>query len=216
MCNWKCPLLALSLGALALTVGLAQPEKKPADKPAAAQPGMPSDAEMAKMMALMQPGPEHKVLEGLLGEWEGDVKIWMAPDAPPSTSHGRAKREMALDGRFLIEHIDADPIMPMPGGPARFKGMGIFGYNAAEKKYESIWLDNVSTWMSTSTGKYDAAKKIFTFEGDMFDAAAGKKVHHRDIMDVSNPDRHTSVGYATGPDGNEFKCFEGVFERKKK
>jgi hypothetical protein len=32
-------------------------------------------------------------------------------------------------------------------------------------------------------------------------------------MDMSNPNRHTMVGYMTGPDGKEFKSFEGVMER---
>jgi hypothetical protein len=137
----------------------------------------------------------------------------MTPDMPPMESKASIKREWAMDGRFVIEHVTGDPAVP--GGPA-FKGMGIVGFSNWDKKFESVWIENMATHMSSATGTYDAATKKFTFVGDMVDPTTGKKVKQTNVIDMSNPNREVMTGSCAGPDGKPFKNFEGVFERKKK
>lgn len=227
MCTWKQPLVIVSVAMVAFAAGQAlpghggalagQPDKKAAQPEK--HPAKPGDKApvpgMDEMMKTMQPGPEHKVLESMVGEWEGDVKFWMAPGTEPMISHGKAKREMGLDGHFLFEHVDGDPMPGSPPDTPRFKGMSITGYNTIEKRYESAWCENMSTWIAFSTGQYDAAKKMMTLEGDMIDPMTNKRVKSRSTCDFSNPNREVLTGYGIGPDGKEFKNFEGVFERKK-
>ncbi|MBX3356825.1 MAG: DUF1579 domain-containing protein [Phycisphaeraceae bacterium] len=215
--NWKHTAVAVGVAVVAYAAGragsigdsaLAQPPDKKAAQPAGDHPGMDMDPAIMKAMT---PGEHHKVLEQMLGVWEGNVTMWMAPGAEPMKTHGTAKREMILDGRYLMEHVSAPPMGP---DEQPFKGLGIVGYNGLENKYESVWMENVVTWMATATGTYDAAKKTLTFEGDRLDPMTGKRVRSRDSIDMSNPKRHTMVSYATGPDGKEYKCFEGVFEKQ--
>lgn len=221
MLKWKLPVIIASAGIIGFVAGqalpvsgnasAAQPEKKAAQPDKKPDKGMPNMDDMMKMFS--QPGEQHKTLESMLGHWEGGVKMWMDPAAPPMESKGSVDREWAMDGMFVIERVDATNMM---GGDKRFKGMGIVGYNLIEKKYESVWIENMSSAISTATGTYDAAKKIFTFEGDMLDPASGKRVKQKSTLDVSNPNRHVMAGYGAGPDGKEFKNFEGVFEKKGK
>ncbi|MGE3106973.1 MAG: DUF1579 family protein [Phycisphaerales bacterium] len=192
-------------------VAHAQPDPKakaPASKPAA-QPD--PEAAMMEMMAKLQPGEHHKVLDVMIGNWEGTVKFWMAPGMEPMETTGSLHREWAMDGRWVIEHVDGKGMKP---GDPPFKGMGLVGYNTIENKYESAWIENMATYLSTGTGTYDAAKKTFTFVGDMYDPMTMKKVHSRSVVDVSNPNKQTMTGYQTGPDGKEFKNFEGSFTKK--
>src|SRR4051812_6551685 len=103
MANWKVGLTVVSVAAIAFVAGrsipagdaaLAAQEGKKPEK--AAQPDKPAQAGkkegggmgaaddkmremMEKMAAQMQPGPEHKILDALLGDWEGTVKFWMEP-----------------------------------------------------------------------------------------------------------------------------------------
>lgn len=201
--------LTVSSGAAA-----AQPPKdtKPAvqppkpDKPGA--PGQPGDP-MAEWMAKMQPGDHHKHLNVMLGTWEGSIKFWMAPDAEAGESTGSVHREWDMDERFLIEHVEGST----EGFPP-FKGLGIVGYNTVENRYESVWIENMATYISFMTGSYDANKKTFTFTGDMLDPMTGKRQKQRHIVDVSDPNKQTMVGYSTS-EGKEFKCFEGSFTKKK-
>lgn len=192
-----------------------QPEHKPAqpDKKPGAQPGEAPDmgAFFAKMTEMGTPGKEHKALEVMIGEFEGTVKFTMSPEMPMMEVKGKVKREWAMDGRFVIEHVTGDPMEP--GGPG-FKGMGIMGYSNWDKKYESIWIENMATHMSSATGTYDDVKKTFTFVGEVIDPS-GKKLRQTSVVDVSNPDREVMTGTCPGPDGKPFKNFEGVFERKK-
>ncbi|HZW10645.1 MAG TPA: DUF1579 domain-containing protein [Phycisphaerales bacterium] len=188
-------------GAVAFAAGLVA-------SPSFFQPDQPERDEAA--MAWMQPGEHHKALEPLIGEWEGTVKMWMTPGAEPMESVGSVTREWAMDGRFVIEHVTGS----MEGSDDEFRGMGIIGYNTVEHRYESVWIENMATHMSFMNGEMSPDGKTMTFEGDVLDPMTGQRVHSRYVSDMSDPDRHTSVGYGTGPDGKEFKSFEGVMERK--
>jgi hypothetical protein len=179
---------------------MAQPEKKEAT------PGAAGGMEM------MQPGAEHKVLDVLVGDWKGEVKMWMDPAQEPMVSKGTIHREWVLDGHFVHEAVSGDA---MGGGPA-FQGIGVTGYNPVEKRYEAGWVDNMSMWITTMNGTYDASKKTFTFAGECLNGMTGKREKQRHVMDVSNPDREVMSAWTTGPDGKEFKAFEGAFERVKK
>ncbi|MFN0132342.1 MAG: DUF1579 domain-containing protein [Phycisphaerales bacterium] len=185
-----------------------KPEMKPAKPDAQPPAGMP---DMEAMMAAMTPGDHHKVLEVMLGNWEGEVKFWMAPGTDPMSSQATITREWAMGGRFVIEKVDGTTDNP----DQRFNGMGIMGYNNMEKRYETAWIENMSTAITTSTGTYDAAKKTFTFQGEMYDPMTQKKTKSRTVLDVSDPNKEIMTGYGPGPDGKEFKNFEGIFSKKK-
>ncbi|MCL4222642.1 MAG: DUF1579 family protein [Phycisphaerales bacterium] len=175
----------------------------------AAPSHQPDEQAMMEAMAKATTvGEHHKALEPLIGRWEGVVKIWMGPDSEPQEFKGKIEREWALDGRFIFEHVTA----AMPDG-SPFKGLGIIGYNTVENVYESVWLENQSTYMSFMSGKMDAEKHTMSFKGQILDPVSGKRNTNRDSMDMSNPKRHVSVGYTKAPDGKEFKCFEGVMEK---
>jgi hypothetical protein len=177
---------------------------------ASVQPEGGMDLElMERMMRSMQPGEHHRALDVLLGTWEGSVSFWMAPDTEPMVSAGTVTREWAMDGRFIVEHVDADGMAP----GERFKGMGIVGYNTIENRYESAWIENMATWISTANGSYDASSKTFTFEGDMLNPMTGQREWMRHVLDVSDPRREVMVGWSRTPDGRKFKNFEGDFKR---
>lgn len=182
----------------------AQPAPKPDAKPAAApQPGhdqAPPGTELS---------PMHKHLDNLVGTWEGGVKFKMGDQW--AESKGTCKRELDMDGRFVIERVDSSPAFE---GAPRFKGLGIVGYNTLQNKYESVWIDNMGTYVSTSTGTFDEKAKTFTFEGDMFDPMKGTKTRQRTVIDCSNPRTETMTGYAVGADGKLDKNFEGTFTKR--
>lgn len=205
----------VAVGALAFAAGQSmplfdaavahQPARDATGQPPAAEPGMPP--EMAAMMQAMQPGEGHRRLDPMIGDFEGYVRFWMAPGQPPMESRGKVTRRWAMDGRFIFENVEAES-MGMP-----FKGFGILGYNTFDKKYESVWVENMSTVITFGTGTYDPATKKMTFTGDMLDPMSGKRVTQTTVVDLSSKDRHVMEGHCPGPDGKPFRNFEGVFER---
>ena len=188
----------------------AQPDKK--------QPANPSiSPDMQKKMddaaKRLQPGAEHKVLDVLVGDWQGSVKMWMDPNAAPMESKGTIHREWVLDNHFVHEEVKGDAMQP---GGAPFHAMGIIGYNTIDKRYECGWVENMATWITVTDGTYDAAKKTFTFSGEGPNGMTGLRQQQRMVLDCSNSDRQVITGWTLASDGAEVKSFEGTFERVKK
>lgn len=115
------------------------------------------------------PGPAHKALEPLVGEWNAEVKMWMAPDAPPMTSKGTSKNTWALKDRYVQQEFNGE----FMGKP--FHGVSFTGYDNVRQKYRSVWLDDMSTSMVVSEGDAGSENKSFALGGTYACAMTGEK-----------------------------------------
>ena len=126
-------LRTLPFAALLVLAHPALADDKAAAKEKDAKPAAPDQEEMMKKwMAVATPGPEHKALEALVGDWEVASKWWMAPDAPPDESKGTSKVRSILGGRFVQEDYDGQ----FMGRPMH--GLGLTGYDNFKKRYASL------------------------------------------------------------------------------
>src|SRR5262249_19647350 len=109
------------------------------------------DKQLEAWMKAATPGPEHKALDPIVGEWTYAGKFWMEPGQEPMEMKGKASRKWVLDGRFVSEEVEG----PGFGGPTPFKGLGWTGYDKIQKKYIGVWIDSMTTAMSHSVGEAD-------------------------------------------------------------
>jgi hypothetical protein len=167
----------------------------------------PEAAQQAWMKAA-QPGPEHALLQTMVGSWEYSSKMWMDPSKPPVQNSGTCERKAILGGRYIYEEINGN-VMGMP-----FDGIGITGYDNVEKKYKTVWLDNMSTTIMAGDGTYDEQNKAFTFEMKYTDALTGKSTTAKTITKIVNKDKQVFEYYGKDPSGVEFKTMEITFTRK--
>ena len=164
------PFPTLMLAALTLFARPALADDKTAAKEKDAKAAAPEQEEMMKKwMAVATPGPEHKALEALVGDWDVASRWWMAPGAPPEESKGTSKVRSILGGRFVQEDYSGQ----FMGKP--LNGLGLTGYDNFKKRYASSWVDDSGTAMYTSTGKAAADGKSFTFTGRMDDPMSDEK-----------------------------------------
>jgi|SRR5882672_10529801 len=181
--------------AMALAATLSLCHALAEDKPSAsdAKAGKPKEGDapnMAEMMKNMEaaatPGPAHKVLDSLAGEWNITARFWMAgPDGPPMESKGTVTSRWVLGGRFLQEEVSSE----MMGKP--FQGMGLTGYDNMKKKYVNVWADSMGTSLTTCQGSADAAGKVITYEGKMDEPMTGEKDKpFKYILRIESPDKH--------------------------
>lgn len=161
----------------------------------------------ATLQAATSPDEHHRAVDVMIGDWEGTVKVWLQPGAPPMEAPGRIEREWILDGRYIREEVTIDA----PGGA--FKGLGFFGYNALDGRYESVWLENQSTAISYETGYLDREAMILRTQGQHRDAFTGQIIATRNEIDLSVPDRQTFTGFAIDSNGRENRTLEGTFTR---
>jgi hypothetical protein len=101
-----------------------------------------------------KPGPEYNVLKKLVGTWETSMA------AGGTTSKGTMTYKFGLGGLWLQSDMEGE----MFG--AKFTGHGMDSYDAAKKKYVSVWFDSMGTSPVVMEGTYDAGKKALTAAGE--------------------------------------------------
>jgi hypothetical protein len=164
------------------------------------------EAMMKEWQSYMTPGPEHKMLTDLVGEWEGDITMWMDPSQPPQTMKGTTKYESVMDGRYIVGKFSG-MMMGMP-----FSGMDITGYDNALKVFQNVWIDNMGTGMMVLEGKYDKSTNTVTYNGKMV-TPNGSKVDVRQV--VKNIDKdHSTFEMYVNMGGGETKSMEIKYTRK--
>lgn len=194
--------------ALALLASVAAPTWA-ADKKADMSPE--KQAAMQKWMEFSTPGASHKMLADLAGTWNYSSKWWETADAKPEESSGKSKFKTILNGRFLQQEFKGKS-MGMP-----FEGLGITGYNNLTKKFESFWIDSMTTAMMHGQGDYDPEQKMISESGEhacpMTDSKTAKYRTEWKMIDKNNM---VFTMYGHGMDGKspEFKSMEITYKRK--
>jgi hypothetical protein len=189
--------------------------KKDAPKPAAPaaaqqqqQMSPQQQAEMEAMMKAMTPGPQHKMLDGMVGDWNAKVSMWMQPGAPPASSEGTSENRWILGGRYVEQKFNGS-VMGQP-----FSGVGYTGYDNVKKQYWGTWIDSMSTSIMHSTGSTTDGK-AWTFTSTMADPLTGKDAPVEERINVVDADHHVWEMWSPGPDGKMFKMMEITYSRKK-
>src|SRR5262245_9642706 len=91
--RFVCSAALALLGGAVIHVSQAQEPKTP-----------PSPEAFLKALAEAgQPGPEHKKLQPLVGQWTFTMKFWTDPSQPPAELKGTIERKWIMDGRFIQE-----------------------------------------------------------------------------------------------------------------
>lgn len=176
----------------------------------AEEPAANKEAMMARVRERTVPRAEHKVLEMMAGSWAFETKFWMSPEAQPETSTGSSKNAMVLGGRFLKEESEGT----WNGEP--FNGTGYTGFDNIKGEYVSVWIDSAATGIMHSSGRYDEAKKTFTYNGTGSCPLTGEKdMKMRLEIVLTDKNHYTMSGYRMGPDGVEFKGMEIAYTRLK-
>jgi hypothetical protein len=180
-----------------------------AEQSAAAQKQDPQMAEMMRKTEVAgTPGAAHKALEPLVGNWEVEVKCWMAPDAPPTVTKGTAKAAWIMDGRFVQEEFQGE----FMGKP--FRGMSLTGYDNTKQKYNSAWIDDMHTSLFASEGTAESGGKVITLEGKMDCPITGQKnLTMKQVIRVINRDRHVFEMHDPAK-GDNSKSMEITYTRK--
>lgn len=202
--------LALVL-ALAAIASAADAPGKQAGAPPTAPTGLSADggqqAAMDEMMRLGMPGPNHKLLESMVGEWDAASRMWMGP-GEPVTSSGVSSHRLILGGRFLEQRYTGS----MMGQP--YEGYGLTGYDNRKGRYTSSWVDNTMTEMALGEGTWDEATKTLTVVNDVT-GMDGKPTKMKTVTVMKDADTHVFTMYMP-MNGVETRMAEITYIRRKK
>jgi hypothetical protein len=164
-----------------------------------------SPEKMQEMMALAQPGPEHKMLEKLVGTWEQTVKFWMKPGAEPSEMKGKSVNKMILGGRFLQSDVTGGE------GEMKMEGLNVMGYDRRHKKFTTVGFDTWGTYYVTAAGPYDEKTKSIVMYGEDEEPTASITQKYDIIVRFVDDDTYINeivFKDERTPDKKEFKMVE--------
>jgi len=165
------------------------------------------DDQMQAYTNYMTPGPEHKMLANMNGNWTVNTTMWMDPKSEPTTSTGTAKFEMIMGGRYQLSNFKGT-FMNMP-----FEGMNIMGYDNGKKMYFSSWYDNMGTGIMYAEGTFDDATKTFNLTGKFYEPSMNKDMDFREAIKIVDDNNVTLEMYVT-KDGKEMKVMEDKYMKK--
>lgn len=164
------------------------------------------DAMMEAWMKAGEPGQHHAYLAKLEGTWKAEATFWMHPGAEPMGHVGKMKNTMLWD-RYLVSDYEGD----WEGMP--FFGRSTWGYNNTSKRFESTWIDSMSTMTAHGVGTCNEDGTVFTIKSTMSDPVSGDSKTTREIFTIHGENKHTMEVYDKAPDGKEFKSMQIVYTR---
>lgn len=180
-------------------------EATPATEPT--PPPMDSAAMAKAWMDYMTPGDMHKWMASADGNWSGEVKSYMSPDAPPTVSTATINSKMVMGGRYQQQTFKGN----MNGMP--FDGISMLAYDNAKKEFVNTWIDNMGTGITVLRGKMDEASKTLTLEGKMTDPGTGQENNTRQVVKFPDANTQTMEMYCDYQ-GKEMKMMEMTMKKK--
>lgn len=181
----------------------------PAAVPAAAQTQpMTPETLMAQQMKYAMPVAEHNYLKRYAGNWDVDITIWLGPGVPPVNSKGSMQGKTIFGGRYAQCDFQGT-MMAKP-----FTGLQVIGFDLYQKKYVDLWIDDMSTHFSMSSGTLDPAGKVLTETGTWPDPATGGMRKIKAVTTWLSDAKFRWEVFRLEPDGKAVKSMELVYTRK--
>lgn len=168
---------------------------------------IPQTAEGQAWQNNITPTEFHNNLKVLSGAWNCEITV-LTPGAPAQPSTGTMVNTFNLGGRFLVTAFNGEVF------GQTFQGTGTWGYNTVSNRYESTWVDNMSTGIVFETGSYDNATKTFTMTGNFDDPQTGQKKTQKTVYTVNNENQYTINFFEIGTDGAEKPALKFVCTRR--
>ncbi|MDX1503544.1 MAG: DUF1579 family protein [Thermoanaerobaculia bacterium] len=185
------PLAALALALLALPVRGGAERSETAADPA-----------LEAVLRAATPGPAHRLLAALAGDYRLTATHWLDPAGEPEVSVLPARRELVLGGRALRLEVGPDE-----GG---FAGTGLTGYDNATRQFWYTWADTSSTGLAILRGTLDASGSgRFEGEDPTPEGPAPLVVQVRREGETEVHDY-----FSPGPDGRPVRWLELRYERR--
>ncbi len=151
------------------------------------------DAMMQAWIDANKTGEHHRMLDDMIGTFNADMTMINAPGAPPQQATGTCVNTWVLDGRYVKTEFTA----VFEG--MDFKGLGFTGYSNADKEFQGIWMDSMSTHIEYAKGHgHDNGLHMTT---TMTDPIMGQKMKIDESFTIQSRDQHTFTRKTIAPDG---------------
>lgn len=154
------------------------------------------------MNEMPMPAEETKKLHVLAGSWSGKETLHPSPWGPGGSAKGKVESRVECDGACVVQ--DYSQIIDRK---VTYRGHGVLGYDAREKRYLMHWTDSMSGVPAQSVpGTWDGDTLTF--------AHAGPMGHFRYVYRFLGADKY-DMRLESSQDGQQWAPFlEAIYKRK--
>jgi hypothetical protein len=149
-----------------------------------------------------KPGPEFAPLKHLEGTWDATIHMNGMPESKGTVTYRMGLGGLWLEGDFHGQF-----------GGAPFQGKGLDTYDAAKKKYVSVWVDSMAPTPMISEGTYDQEKHEMVMTTD-YPGPDGKLAKHRMVAKHTDPNTIEWKMYVAGKNGGETEMMKITYHRR--
>jgi hypothetical protein len=155
------------------------------------------------------PQKEHEWLKQLVGEWETEAEMIVAPGQPPVTSKG-TENIRSLGGFWSVAEMTTE----CQG--VTVNGVMTIGYNPEKKKYVGTWVCSMDNKLWHYEGTLDATGTVLTLETEGPSIIApGTTAKMRDVIEIKDKDHKVFTSFIQMEDG-KWVSFMTMNSRRKK
>jgi Protein of unknown function (DUF1579) len=152
--------------------------------------------QMDAWLAMSKPGEFHRHLQDLQGTWDATIEYWADPAAPSVKAKGTSQSKLLMEGRYLQQELQTE-LMGQP-----YTVFLMLGYDNLAKQYWGIWLDNLTTALTTMKGAYEEPRKL-VLKGEYEDVTSGAVRRTRGVIELPENGRYSFKLYEIYPTGEE-------------
>jgi hypothetical protein len=138
---------------------------------------------------IARPGPEHRWLEQLVGEWEFVVEAPpdASSDAPAAAGQAPLTQvNRSLEGVWLV----GEARMQGPDGSIGTTVITL-GYDPARARFVGSWIGSMMTHLWVYDGELDPARRVLSLYAHGPDmSGGGGMAYYCDAFEVVDPDHH--------------------------
>jgi hypothetical protein len=140
---------------------------------------------------------EQDVFRKDVGTWDAELEIRPEPGQPPQRSQGVSVGRLIAGGRWLV--------VDFKNQTTGFEGHGVYGWDAAKKKYVGTWVDDMRASLTVLEGDWDPAQRTMTFHAERW----------REVTTTVDDDTQIYRLFFPGPDGKDFEMMTVTYRRRR-
>ncbi|MBZ0202429.1 MAG: DUF1579 domain-containing protein [Ignavibacteria bacterium] len=155
---------------------------------------------------------KHKLLQSLVGNWEGVTKTWFEPGKLADESPMKGTIRSVLGGRFIMHEYKGS----MDGKP--YEGITTFGYELGEDRFHASYIDSFHYGASIMLLNGVPGSEKLSVLGSYSYKVSPEEVQHwgwRIEIDIVDSDNVIITIFNITPTGEEAKGVETVYKRVK-
>lgn len=158
--------------------------------------------------SIRAPGPEHRYLDALVGDFRAAILAWPSGEEPPQTSGGTSSNTWIAGGRFLVCELSGD----IGGRP--WERRSVLGYDRGRESFVETRVDSSTTEMpGIAVGRENLDKGEIVFTRTVEDSVLGKSVSLREILTIESWNAHRLELWFDPAGGEAYKALEIRYER---